>query len=189
MTPIYNSTIPKQYSTYTVTIASFSYPPCEATLAARDPYFPPGIPFKLFGNIYLIIYMSMKQRFWRSTAQYGIRIYFNTVISTPSGHPWSPAPTIYFNAVISTLERHGTATVGEARAPQVQGPSAMFFLFFVFCFYSHGRFEQGLKWSKQPHQLPYWLNPHSATVQKTLCHPEQILNNREIIHHLVLATE
>ena len=35
--------------------------------------------------------------------------------------------------------------------------------------------------------------PHSATVQKTLCHDhlEQILNtfNGEIIHHLVLATE
>ena len=132
MTPIYNSTIPKQYSTYTVTIASFSCPPREATFAARDPHFPLGIPFKLFGNIYLIIYMSMKQRFWRSTAQYGTGIYFNTVISTPSGHPWSPAPTIYSNAVISTLERHGTATVGETRAPQVQGPSAIFF--FVFCF-------------------------------------------------------
>ena len=72
MTPIYNSTIPKQYSTYTVTIAAFSCPPREATLAARDPhYFPPGIPFKLFVNIYLIIYMSTKQRLLRATAQYG----------------------------------------------------------------------------------------------------------------------
>ena len=71
MTPIYNSTMSKQYSTYTVTIASFSCPPREATLAARDPHFPPGIPFKLFGNIYLIIYMSTKQRFLRATAQYG----------------------------------------------------------------------------------------------------------------------
>ena len=155
MTPTYNSTIPKQYSTYTVTVASFSCPPREATLAVRDPHFPPGIPFKLFGNIYLIIYMSMKQPFWRSAAQYGTGIYFNTAISTPSGHPCSPAPTIYFDAVISTLERHGTATVGEAPAPQVQGPSAMFFIGFCFCFSSHGRFEQRLKWSKQPHQLPY----------------------------------
>ena len=134
MTPIYKNTIPKLYSTYTVTIAYFSCPPREATPAARDPHFPSGIPFKLFGNIYLIISMSMKQRFWRSTAQYGTGIYFYTVISTPSGHPWSPAPTIYFNAVISTLERHGTATVGEARAPQVQEPSAMFFFVFCFCF-------------------------------------------------------
>ena len=76
----------------------------------------------------------MKQRFWRFTAQHGTGIYFNTVISTPSGHPWSPAPSVYFNAVISTLERHGTATVGEARAPQIQGPSAMFFFVFFFVF-------------------------------------------------------
>ena len=102
MTPIYNSTmpkqystIPKQYSTYTVTIASFSCPPREATPAARDPHFPPGIPFKLVGNIYLIIYMSMKQRFWRATAQYGTADIFFMRSSTSFRHRQPSAPTTY----------------------------------------------------------------------------------------------
>ena len=61
------------------------------------------------------------------------------VISTSSGHPWTPAPAIYFNAVISTFKRHGTATFGAARASQGQVPSAMFLFFYFLCFISFSR--------------------------------------------------
>ena len=44
----------KQYSTYAVTIVPFSCLPREAPLFARDPHFPPGMPFKLLGYIYTI---------------------------------------------------------------------------------------------------------------------------------------
>ena len=120
-------------------------------------------PLKLHGYIYTTIFAL------HGAIRHGRYIFMRS--STSFGHRRSSAPTtyiyiyiyyiyIFFYEVISTLERHGTATVGEARAPQVQGPSAMLFfvfcfLFFVFCFSSHGRFEQGLKWSKEPHQLPY----------------------------------
>ena len=54
-------------------------PASRSTLLARDPHFPPGMPFKLLGYIYSIptIY---------------IYIY---AASTASGHRWSPAATIY----------------------------------------------------------------------------------------------
>ena len=144
MTPIYNSnsTIPQYCHNSTVhtplLLPFFSCPPREATLAARDPHFPPVIPFQLFRNIYIIIYMSTKQRFLRAAAQYGgTADVFFVRSSTSFGHQRSSAPTtyIYIYAVISTSsERHGTATFGAARASQVQGPLAMFFLFFTFCF-------------------------------------------------------
>ena len=140
MTLIYNSTIPKQYSTYTVNIASFSCPPREATLAARDPYFPPGTPLKIVRK-YLPYYLQVDEAtiFARHGAiRHGRYVFMRS--STSFGHQRSSAPTtyiyiyIYIYTVISTLECHRTATVGEARAPQVQGSSAMSFLFFVFCF-------------------------------------------------------
>ena len=143
MTPIYNSTILKQYSTYTVTIASFFCPPREATLAARDPHFPPGIPFKLFGNTYLIIYMSTKQRFLRATAQYGTADIFSCGHlhhSNINGHLLRRHIYIYFYAVISTSsERHGTSIFGAARASQGQGPSTMFLFFCFSCFVNFSR--------------------------------------------------
>ena len=144
MTPIYNSSIPKQYSTYTVTIASFPCPPREATLAVRDPHFPPGIPFKLFGNMYLIIYMSTKQRFLRATAQYGTADIFlcgHLHHSNINGHLLRRHVYIFLCGDIYII---GTSRNGNFwRSPSVARTRTIsnVFVFCVFCFLFlfHGR--------------------------------------------------
>ena len=142
MTPIYNSTIPKQYSTYTVTIASFSCLPREATLAARDPHFPPAIPFKLFGNIYLIIYMSTKQRFLRATAQYGMADIFlcgHLHHSDINGHLLGRHIYIYLCRDIYII---GTSRNGNFwRSPSVARTMTIsnVFVFCFLCFVSFSR--------------------------------------------------
>ena len=140
--PIYNSTMSKQYSTYTVTIALFSCPPREATLAARDPHFPPGIPFKLSGNIYLIIYMSMKQRFWRATAQYGTADIFlcgHPHHSDIDGDRLRRHISILLCGDIYIIGTSRNGNFGAAQASQGQGRSAMFSFFCFLCFVSFSR--------------------------------------------------
>ena len=77
----------KQYSTYTVTIASFSCPPREATLVARDTHFPPGMPFKLHGYIYTTIFAL------HGAIRHGRYIFMRS--STSFVHRRSSAPTTY----------------------------------------------------------------------------------------------
>ena len=101
-----------------------SCPPREATLFARDPHFPPGMPFKLLGYIYTIptIY---------------IYIY---AASTSFGHQHSSAPTTYILFLCGDIYIIGTSRNGnffyEARVPQGQRPSALnvFAFSFLFCF-------------------------------------------------------
>ena len=81
--PLYIKKDPKlkQYrTTLTETVPNYNYSSrvetvqyirrrnSTATLAAREPCCTPGTPYKLFGNTYIIIYMSTKQRFLRATA-------------------------------------------------------------------------------------------------------------------------
>ena len=162
MTPVYNSTMSKPYSTYTVTIAFFSFPPREASLAARDPHFPPGIPFKLSGNIYLIIYMSMKQRFWAATAQYGMADIFlcgHLHLSDIDGDRLRRHIYIYLFGDIYII---GTSRNGNVwRSPSVARTRTMsnVFVFWLLCFFFFFTvvWEQGLKWYT-PHATLITIN-------------------------------
>ena len=124
----YHTALPsKQYSTYTVTIASFScLPPSRSTLFARDPHFPLGMPFKLLGYIYTIptIYIFLY-------GTYIIRT--STVIRSDDIY-------IYFYAVISTSsERHGTAMFWRspsAARTRTIGTKSFCFLFLVLFYFS-----------------------------------------------------
>ena len=132
MTPNYdsNSTIPHYRRNSTQYIPRyyclFFLPASRSTFFARDPHFPPGMPFKLLGYIYTIptIYIFL-------CGIYIIRT--STAICSDDIY-------IYFNAVISTLERHGTAICCAARASQGQRPSAIFSFFFLCVLFPlHGR--------------------------------------------------
>ena len=84
MTPIYNSTIPKQYSTYTVTIAPFSYLPREAPFL-REIRTLRQVVHKLHGYIYTIptIYIYLCGHLHHSDINGHLlrrHIYFNAVI-------------------------------------------------------------------------------------------------------------
>ena len=77
----------KQYSTYAVTIVTFSCLPREAPFLGEIRTLR-QVAHKLQGYIYTMVFALRG-----NTA---LAIYFNEVISTASGHRWSPAPTIYF---------------------------------------------------------------------------------------------
>ena len=77
----------KQYSTYAVTIVTFSCLPREAPFL-REIRTLRQVAHKLHGYIYTMGFAL------RGNA--ALAIYFNAVISTASGHRWSPCPTIYF---------------------------------------------------------------------------------------------
>ena len=139
----------KQYSTYTVTIASFSCPPREATLAGRDLHCPPGIPFKLFANIYIIICMSTKQRFLSATPQYGtadIFLYDHLQHSDINGYLLRRHIHIFLCGDIyirSVTERQFLAQPERRKDKDHQ--QCFQFLLFVFCFFFTVVWEQGLK--------------------------------------------
>ena len=89
----------KRYSTYAVTVASFSCLPRKAPLL-REIRTLRQVAHKLHGYIYTMVFALRG-----NTA---LAIYFNAVMSTSLGHRWSPAATIciYFNAVILTASGH-----------------------------------------------------------------------------------
>ena len=132
----------KQYIAYAVTIVPFSCPPREATLAARESYRTPGTPYKLFGNTYIIIYMSATQRFLCATAQYGTADIFlcgHLHHLDINGHPLRRHICIFLCGDIYII---GTSRNGNVwRSPSVARTRTMsnVFVFCFLCFVSFSR--------------------------------------------------
>ena len=152
MTPIYNSTIPKQYSIYTVTIAYNPARPAKQPLPREIRTSHQVYPLNCSEISTLLFTCRRSNDFCvppRNTAR---PIYFyaviyiirtSTVICSDDTHIY-----IYIYAVISTSsERHGTAICGAARTCE-DNDRQQYFRFFVlfFCFFLFTVVcEQGLK--------------------------------------------
>ena len=116
-------------------------PPCEVPLSCEIRNLHPVHPTMSCSEISTLLSTSRRSNiFCAPRRNAALAIYFYAVISTSSGHQWSPAPTIYiyFYAAISTSSgRHGTAIV--LRSPGVARALKFFSVFFCFCFVSFSR--------------------------------------------------
>ena len=119
--------------------------------AAREPYCTPGTPYKLFGNTYIIIYMSTKQRFLRAKAQYGTAdVFFSAVIYIIRASTVICSDEIYIYIFMRCYLHHRNVTerqflVQPERRKDNDHQQYSRFLFFVFCFFFTVVWKQGLK--------------------------------------------